>query len=645
MKKKDRPVVFFVGSTLLLSLTLLKAEVEGGGAASDKEKATPEAVVEAVAEEAPEGARVITRTIPAPRGLITDRNGRVMAENREGFYFALQFPRFAEKVTDQEILDWAQQRLDKMAEVVGEEVSVKEDVVISHYENRRLVPMRLPYLAEFEQKKEWEPQLMDGLVLQAVSLRDYPAKESAAHVIGYVRSKGGLPTGPLKAGEPMWEETYGEEGLENTLEPELAGKPGKWTLRFDENGNRVEEEVTQLPVIGNTVVTTLDLTWQEHAEAVLRRSCRRGAFVVVDIPTGEVLVLASRPSYDLNKWIPAITSEDYKALRDDEASPMFGRAFQGAYPPASVFKPVVAVAALTSETIGEFTKIDCPAFVTIGSRKFHNHSRRPAGEIDVKMALAISNNPWFYQVGMKVEPDKFLSVARRMGYGERTGMPLYNEAPGRVPSQEYMIKKEGRPYTDGDTANMAIGQGFLSATPLQVAQSMVALGNGEFLPQLRLIKEIQDPEGKILKSTEPGKRNDLGVSPKSTETVRVGMMQVVNTGYGTGKKGGVGFCRVAGKTGTAQWRGSGKSKQELAWFAGFLPYENPRFAFAILYEGSPGQSISGGSFAAPMVGRFFREFEDEVMEKAASKVEVPDGPAKPDGILRAAPPATQDLGG
>lgn len=568
-------------------------------------------------------ARAITRIVPAPRGMIVDRNGRPMARNKVAYYFGIQFPQFASDVTDADVLAWSRRRLDQVAELVDMEVNVKDKDLLSHYQERRWVPMLLPFLADRDEKSRWEPKLMRGLEFQAIYLRDYPAKSAAAHIIGYVRSKGKLPKGPILSDEPMWEDTYGEEGLEKTLDKELTGKAGEWTLLVDENGDRLQDELTRAPVIGNTVVTTIDLTWQEHAEAVLRRSCRRGAFVVVDIQTGEILVLASRPSYDINKWIPFISSDVYQELREDESSPMFARAFQGSYPPASTFKPVVAVTALTTGEISEWTKFNCPPFITIGSRKFHNHSRRHAGAVDVKLALAISNNPWFYQVGMKVGPTSFLSVARRMGYGVRSGTPLYNEAPGRIPTQEYMIQKEGRPFTDGDTANSAIGQGYVAATPLQVAQSMAALGNGEILPQLRLIRQIQDHEGGVLEATVPTKRNSLGISPSSARIARTGMMQVVNASYGTGKNGGTSFCRVAGKTGTAQWRGSGRNKQELAWFAGFLPFDNPRFAFAILYEGAPGQSVSGGQRAAPMVGRFFNRFAGQIMSKAATKIALP----------------------
>jgi penicillin-binding protein 2 len=568
-------------------------------------------------------ARAITRLVPAPRGLITDRDGQPLARNKVSYYFGLQFPQFAEDVTDDAVISWAKRRAGQVSELVDREVELNTEDVVDHYRDRRWVPMLLPYLVSDSEKSNWESRLMRGLMLQPVYLRDYPEEESAAHIIGYVRSRGKLPKGPILSDEPIWEKVYGEEGLENTLNDELTGRDGEWTLLVDENGDRLQDELTKPAVAGNTVVTTIDLDWQKHAESVLSQYSRRGALVVIDIQTGEIVTLASRPSYDINKWIPFISTKDYQELRDDERDPMYARAFQGSYPPASTFKPVVSLTALTNGDINEWTKFNCPPSIKIGNRSFKNHSSRHAGMVDVKLALAISNNVWFYQVGMKTGPTSFLSVARRMGYGVKTGVPLYNETSGVIPTQEYIIKKEGRPFTDGDTANSAIGQGYVSASPLQVAQAMAALGNGEILPNLRLIRQIQSVDGDVLEATAPEKRNSLGLTEKAVRITRTGMMQVVNADYGTGKRGGTSFCRVAGKTGTAQWRGSGSNKQELAWFAGFLPYENPRFAFAILYEGAPGQSVSGGSRAAPMVGAFFNHFEDEILAITETKIVLP----------------------
>ncbi len=575
---------------------------------------------EDAAVETRENARFITRVIPAPRGLIADRNGRPMARSKVSYYFGIQFPQFAEDATDDFIITWARRRVGQMEELLGREVPMREKDVVKHYRERRWVPMLFPQVVTAAQESSWSAKLMRGLEFQAIYLRDYPAKSAAAHVIGYVRSTGKLPKGPVFPDEAMWELTTGATGLENTLDNELAGKNGEWTLLVDENGDRLRDKCTRPPESGNTVVTTLNLTWQEHAEAVLRRSCKRGAFVVVDIQTGEILVLASRPSFDLNVWIPRISEEDYAEIKNDERSPEYARAFKATYPPASTFKPVVAVTALTTGTVSEWSTYNCPPFITIAGRKFRNHSSYPAGNVSVKKALAISNNPWFYQAGMAVGGNAFLSVARRMGYGVRTGVPLYGESAGIIPDEEYIIKKEGRPMTRGDVANMAIGQGFVSSTPLQVAQGMAAIANGDFLPQLRLIKQIQSPSGEVLVATQPSKRYTLGITPQSAKITRTGMMQVVNADYGTGRKGRTNFCKVAGKTGTAQWKGSGRTKQELAWFSGFLPHGNPRFAFAILYEGSPGESVSGGSYAAPMVGRFFNRFGSEIMSIARTKV-------------------------
>ena len=561
--------------------------------------------------------RTLTRLIPAPRGHITDRNGLPLASNRVSYSFALQFPSFPDGVIDQEILAWAQKRIEQVSQLTSEDFSIPDKRLLSHYKNRHLVPLLLGQQADAAQKQKWEHQLISGLEFQAITLRNYPAQSSAAHVLGYVQQDR-LPQGPLHANEPIWEQTHGVAGLEKNFEKELAGQDGEKTISFDENGDRSGEELTQNPTPGNTVVTTLDLTWQEHAEDVLKRSARRGAMVVVDIPTGEILVLASRPSYDLNQWIPMISSQEYNTLREDENTPLFGRAFQGSYPPGSTFKPVTAAAALTTNTVTEHTTYDCPPFITIGSRRFHNHSRKHEGRLNVTKALSTSNNVWFYQAALDVGPTQLFSLARRMGYGSPTGASLDNEASGRVPTSEYMLQKEGRPFTDADIFNTSVGQGHLSATPLQVAQAMTALADGQNLPQLRLVRQILSPDGKILSTTAPKIRNPLDITPESAEITRRGMMNAVNSSHGTGKRGGTSFCRVAGKTGTAQWRGSGKKKQLLGWFAGFLPYENPRYAFAILYEGLPGETISGGRNAAPLTGRFFNHFAEDILKTIAT---------------------------
>ena len=326
--------------------------------------------------------------------------------------------------------------------------------------------------------------------------------------------------------------------------------------------------------------------------------------------------MASRPGFDLNDFIPFITTDKYAQLRDDPGKPLFARAYQGAYPPASTFKPIVAVTALSNREVYKNTLIDCPAKIKIGNHWFNNWSKTPEGPINVKRAIARSCNPWFYKVGMQTGPTAFLSVARRLGFGSKTLLPLTGETAGLIPTHEWMRENHGRKLMDGDTANLSIGQGVMLASPLQVAQAMAGIANGGALPKLRLVRQVQDVTGRVLVSNQPERRNFLNLDPEAVSVVQEGMMQVVHAGYGTGKRGSLSYTILCGKTGTAQW-GPKSKEQRLAWFSGFFPLENPRYAFAALYEGKPHETLSGGRKAAPMVRAFFEHFKKDI-KKAIS---------------------------
>lgn len=489
-----------------------------------------------------------------------------------------------------------------------------------------------------KEAREIELKLTSGLVLAPLYSRFYPHGEVAAHIVGYAGSVGKLPTGPINFNEPLWEETEGRAGLEKLFNTQLTGDPGMKKLLFDESGNKLLEEQVKRPRPGGTLVTTLDLKWQLLAEKTLRAGCRRGAFVVIDVITGEVLVMASRPSFDLNDFIPGINEADFKALNEDPSTPLYGRAFQSAYPPASSFKPIVALAALNNKVVTEDSTIYCPAAISVGRAVFNNWTKIPEGSINVKRALARSCNTWFYQVGIKVGPAAFLNLARTLGYGERSGLPLIGETPGLVPSDKWMLANEKRRILDGDTANMSIGQGSLLASPLQVAQGMAGIANGGALPKLQLVRQVQDTRGRVLLAPLPERKKWLGVDYNAVEVVRKGMSDVVNAGGGTGQSAQLSYTTLCGKTGTAQW-GPPSKNQRLAWFAGFLPEDNPRYSFAVLYEGRPGEKVSGGRMAAPMVKKFFEGIKDDIKDtiappqKALIVVEGADGELVPAGTI------------
>ncbi|MBG7607924.1 MAG: hypothetical protein IZT59_07865 [Verrucomicrobia bacterium] len=560
-------------------------------------------------------ARTITLKIPAPRGQIVDRMGEPLAQNEVAYQVSLQFEQFQDVDRDY-IVSWARERMGRLNGLVEILYEKTDEELYAHYKDRRWLPLYVSSQIREKEAKLIEPKLGSGLVLSPVYRRVYPEDGLAAHILGYAGSVGKLPTGPINYNEPLWEESEGRAGLEKLYDRQLTGEAGMKRLLFDEKGNKLLEEQVKRPRPGGTVVTTLNLKWQKLAEKVLRKGCERGAFVVIDVITGEVLVMASRPTFDLNVFIPGISSEDFKALQDDPGIPLFGRAFQSAYPPASSYKPVVALAALNDGVVAEFSEVYCPAAIKIGKHTFKNWSKNPEGNINVKRALARSCNTWFYQVGIDVGPSSFLGLSRRLGMGKKSGLPLIGETSGLIPTNEWMLKNERRRILDGDTANMSIGQGSLLASPLQVAQMMAGIGNGGALPKLSLVSQVQDTRGRVVKSMVPERRNWLGVDRIAVEIVREGMQDVVEKGYGTGKSGRLSYTSLAGKTGTAQW-GPPRLNQRLAWFAGFLPADNPRYSFAVLYEGKPGEAVSGGRKAAPMVRSFFEPLEDEIKETIA----------------------------
>ncbi len=586
-------------------------------------------------------ARAITLSIPAPRGPITDRNGEVLAQNRVVYRLALQFPQF-EAVDDEFVTIWARERI-AVAQTLSKKIhELTDEQLLSHYRHRRWLPLYLTSMIAPDEaesiSKKIESRYSKQLVLAPVYARYYPGGSLAAHIIGYTGSTGKLPTGPINYKDPLWEPSEGRTGFEKIYDRELTGEPGIKRLIFDSDGRKLLEEQTKRPAPGSTIVTTLNKKWQRHAEKVLRENSRRGAFVVVDVVTGDVLVMASRPSFNLNMFIPRIGQKEYKALLDDPDRPLYARAFKGRYPPASAFKPIIALAALDSGTITKTTEINCPAYLEYGRHKLWNWSRSAYGPMAVVRALKWSNNPWFAQVGNRVGSAQFLGLARRLGYGKRTGLPLIGEDPGLVPDRKWVLEHYKRRITEGDAANWAIGQGALLATPLQVAQAMAGIANGAAVPKLHIVRQVHDRRGRVVYDAKPERRNWLSLDADAVQTVHEGMREVVDGG--TGGRAALSFTKICGKTGTGQW-GAAKKEQGVAWFAGFLPYKDPRLAFVALYEGRPYEKVSGGRNAGSMVPKFFEPLKKEVKEliepppKALIVVEEEEKPEE--GMLRAIP--------
>jgi penicillin-binding protein 2 len=553
-------------------------------------------------------ARTMRLSIPAPRGQIVDRNGVALAQNRVVHYLALNFP-FMDKATPGMILNFAKDKIALANKTLGKTWGLPDDKLINHYQNRRWLPLLfsieegINVELSLEEQKKLAPLLDQGsLLLQPAYIRYYPKEDTACHVLGYTGKTRRLPEGPIVDGDPLFEEIEGRDGLEITFDSVLKGTPGEINLLFDADGKLLSDEVLRRPTPGRTVVTTLDYNLQKYAENALKKNARNGgAMVIMDVRNGDILALASNPTFNPNEFVFGIRGKRWEELSSDPRMPLLARAFRGEYPPASTFKIVTALSALESGRVTPTTSFYCGISLLIGDRYFHNHNvKADEGDMNVVTAIKRSCNTWFYQAALATGADYVTSMASRMGFGERTGIPLKAEGKGNVPTNA------DHKILSGELANIAIGQGAVLATPLQVCQCMTALGDGNKMYQPRLVKQVQTIGEVIVDAYEPRVRRQVNLNPIARDSVVKGMVAVVSGSGGTGHAAGIKQAQIAGKTGTAQWRIA--KEQNLAWFTGFLPASQPVLAFSVIYEGRPGEKVSGGGLAAPIVNEVFTKY-------------------------------------
>jgi penicillin-binding protein 2 len=558
-------------------------------------------------------ARTYILDIPAPRGLITDRNGTPLAQNRLSYNLAISFPTPLD-FSDSQLLAFAHENIQAAEKLLGRSLKISDELIKRHYRNRGILPLEIVQnlsAKEFDSVKE---RLPAGMTLRPYYVRVYPNGKIAGQIVGYSGKTGRTPDGLIDNHEVLWPETEGREGLEQTFNQVLTGKHGEYKITFDKDGRKTSEKIVTPPVPGHTVVTTLDLRLQELAEKALEAKAKRGAIVIVNPNTGDILAMASWPTYDPNVFTPTISAEKFKALQDDPDIPLLPRAFRSSYPPGSTFKVAVGIAALESKTVQSDDQFDCVPAMQIGNLTFHNWKKTERGPMNFIEALTESCDTWFYQVGIKTGADPILEWAQRLGFGAKCGIPLRGEVEGRVPNDQYMKATHGRKLLNGDIANLSIGQGDTQTTPLQMAQAMAVIGNGGTLYQTRLVQQVQTVDNEIVTAFQVREKKTLGASEATMAQLRTGMINAVNAPAGTAHQASLESVEVAGKTGTAQW-GPKNKERTAAWFAGFVPAEKPQYAFAALYEGDVGSKAHGGSAAAPMIGMILKDVYKENVKK------------------------------
>lgn len=551
-------------------------------------------------------ARTFVLGIPAPRGQITDRFGRPLAQTRLSYNLAISFPTPLDW-TDNRILAFARQQITLASSLLQRNIQISDEAILNHYKNRGVLPLDLVEDLRPQELGIVQRGLPTDLLLRQTYVRTYPNGSLAGHIIGYTGREAPLSIRPIENNDLIFSESEGREGLEQIFDNELRGQVGQLYVTYDANGNKASERIARPPVPGYNLITTLDIDMQRICEDVLAKNTKRGAIVIIDPNTGEILAMASNPGFDPNEFVPIVRKDVFDRYNNDESAPLIPRAFRSAYPPGSTFKTFVGFAALESGGIKTSTEFNCPTSFTVGDHTFANWKKVGAGNLNFVEALTQSCNTWFYQCGLKIGAPPIIEYSKRLGLGMRTGIPLKAENGGNIPTDEYMLRVHKRKIKPGDVANMSIGQGDVLITPLQMAQAMGVLASSGKFHLTRLVSQVQTLDNKVVAAYPNRVREDIPVTPEVDKALRKALQNVVYDGQGTAHSAQVKGVRVAGKTGTAQWGPTAKQRTA-AWFAGFMPADNPQYAFAAVYEGEINDNtVHGGSHAAPLISKAFKQ--------------------------------------
>lgn len=569
--------------------------------------------------------RILT---PGPRGNIYDREGRLLVGNRPVFNavislndkavraeFRAEYHRRAEELRSMQAkIDRlklnvvsrqavAQRYLDQLNALLGRDDQVDSEDLERHFRKSLLLPFTLMDDLAPEEYARLIEQIPVDSSIQVIteSSRFYPYGRTACHVLGYVSGTTDLDTTDVPGGDLLtflFEGKVGRSGLERTFDEHLQGRSGGEVWSVDPGGYQYEQIAFRSPEQGSDLMCTIDLDLQQAAERAL--AGKTGALVAIEIATGEVLAMASLPNYDLNDLTPFISYAVDDRIRSEGG--WLNRATQGLYPPGSTFKVVTATAGLRAGVIDDHTEINCPGYIVVGRRTARCHRHSGHGDQNLIQAIRNSCNVFFYDRSLAMGIDALVAEAENYGFNEPTGIELMGETQHMlVPSPEWKARRMyGEGWYDGDTINMAIGQGFLLVTPTQVACFAASVARSQMRTYPTLVTNPQ------LRASHP-KVQPVGLPPEQMELILEGMREAGRGGTARLAARNTGTT-VAGKTGTAQVRKDGKPTT-LAWFMGFTPADAPTLAIAVLLEGVPEErNIGGGSDAAPIASAVIREY-------------------------------------
>ena len=530
------------------------------------------------------------RRIPLPptRGVIYDRNGEVVASTRPALGLFL--------------IRESEHDLTRQIEALAPILEVPAEKIHERWKAMRGRPLYEPLLlnedvsleqiARIEARRERFP----SVEIRETARRHYPEGGTIAHVVGYVGQVNESELEVVNGGRLG--DIVGKSGVERAFDARLRGLRGWQLVSVNSLGRRIgDARVDREPDHGNPLRLTLDMSMQRALQEGLGDEA--GAGVFLDARTGAVLAMVSTPSFDPNLFADGFTRQEWSAIVDDPQRPLHDRAIASFYAPGSTFKVVMAVAGLETGTVKPNDRTFCNGSKTFYGRRQLCWKRGGHGWVDLDAALAHSCNVYFYGLGQELGIDKIHASGAVFGLGRQTGIDLPGEEVGVLPSREWKLRTQGEGWYPGDTISVAIGQGYLAVTPVQLAAMMAAVATGETPPTPHLHEGGAMP------------RNPLPVSQETLRTVRLALKRAVDSG--TGREATLGKFSAAGKTGTAQvYRHSAgvdsddlpKSERDHAWFVGYAPAQDPAIAFAVVVE----HGGHGGSSAAPIVRRVLEVF-------------------------------------
>lgn len=609
--------------------------------------------------------RIKEEKILAPRGMILDREGRVLVDNEPGFE-AVITPQYSSR------LEATAKELAPLIGLTSEAILKK--VQRSRVQNGPFKPVKVKENLSRDEVARVERIRLDnpGLEVNMSVRRSYRLQENSAQLFGYVGeiSKAELPKRNRgRENDPKFQQGdwVGKSGLEEIYDPVVRGKDGSSFVQVDAHGREIntsrKESSSQIfkgieevedATPGDGLQLTIDRDLQEATFEAFNKSDRIGGAVAMNPNNGEVLAWVNAPSFDPNEFSKGISPKIWSALVNDPFKPLRNKVIQDHTPPGSTFKAIVALAGLQEGVINKNSTFFCPGVLKFGKRPYHCHQKEGHGSVNVTQALERSCDVFFYKVGLELGIDRIAKYARSLGIGSKTEIKMNNEVAGLMPTTDWKKKALGEEWQPGENLSNAIGQGFILTTPLQMALAFAGIATSGAVYQPFVVKRVLGKKGEIIEETQPvlkrhivdGLNSEVKVSKENLDLVREGLHLVVQGDRGTAGRIRIPGFELAGKTGTVQLftisadqifskcHNRPKSQRHHGWFVGFAPFEKPEIVVAVLAEHSCSGSRGAAPVAHDMMLAYFKKYHPQVLEgktiplMALAPMTPPEAPVK-----------------